>query len=109
MAEGEEILARLAAVIEARKGATAEKSYTASLLAGGVPRIGAKIAEEAAEVVEAAAEQGEDGRRHLVHEAADLLFHLLVLLAHREVRLAEVAAELERRMGVSGHEEKARR
>lgn len=103
------MLARLMAVIESRKSATAEKSYTASLFAGGVGKIGAKITEEAGEVVEAAAEDGPEGRRHLVHEAADLLFHLLVLLAHRGVALGEVEAELARRAGSSGHDEKARR
>lgn len=109
MAETETILAQLMRVIESRKSASAEKSYTASLLAGGVERIGAKITEEAAEAVEAAAETGEEGRRHLVLEAADLVYHLCVLLAHRGVALAEVEAELGSRFGMSGHAEKASR
>lgn len=100
---------RLMAVIESRKTATADRSYTASLLAGGVERIGAKITEEAGEVVGAARESGEAGHAHLVHEAADLLYHLFVLLAQREIALAEVEAELARRFVMSGHEEKAGR
>src|SRR5688500_2855757 len=103
------ILARLAAVIEDRKAQPSEKSYTSKLLAGGVAKIGEKIGEEAAEVVEAAGEAGEDGRQHLVREAGDLIYHLLVMLAHREVRLEEVEAELARRFGISGLEEKASR
>jgi len=68
-----------------------------------------KVIEEAAEVVEAAGEAGDEGRQHLVCEAADLLYHLLVMLAHRDVRLEEVEAELARRFGISGLEEKASR
>ena len=110
VAEADNIFSRLMEVIERRKASsTADKSYTASLLAGGVQRIGAKINEEAGETFEAASEAGEEGRRHLVHEAADLIYHLFVLLAHRDVSLAEVEAELARRFGTSGHEEKAAR
>jgi phosphoribosyl-ATP pyrophosphohydrolase len=103
------VLARLMGVIEDRKANPPAKSYTTSLLAGGVAKIGAKITEEAAEVVEAAGEEGEAGRQHLVHEAGDLLYHLLVLLAHRDVPLGEVESELARRFGVSGIDEKAQR
>jgi phosphoribosyl-ATP pyrophosphohydrolase len=105
----EGILSRLMTVIEGRKTDEAERSYTKKLLAGGVPKIGAKITEEAREVVEAAAEPGEDGRLHLVREAGDLVYHLLVMLAHREVRLSEVEAELARRFGISGIDEKESR
>jgi phosphoribosyl-ATP pyrophosphohydrolase len=94
------------AVIEDRKANPPAKSYTTSLLAGGVPKIGAKITEEAAEVVQAAGEPGNQGRAHLIYEAGDLLYHLFVLLAHREIKLAEVEAELARRFGVSGIDEK---
>src|SRR5205085_10411008 len=86
-----------------------EKSYTASLLAGGVEKIGRKITEEAAEVVGAAGESGDEGRKHLVHEAADLIYHLFVMLAARGATLDEVEAELARRFGISGLEEKASR
>src|SRR3954466_13125450 len=97
-------LSRLMAVIEERKAQPSEKSYTSKLLAGGVVKIGEKITEEAAEVVEAAGETGEEGRQHLVREAADLIYHLLVMLAHRDTRLCEVEAELARRFGISGLE-----
>lgn len=97
------------ATIESRKANPSEKSYTSQLLAGGTKRIGAKITEEAAEVVEAAGEPGDAGREHLVREAADLIYHLLVLLAHRVSSLDEVEAELARRFGISGLEEKASR
>lgn len=103
------VLARLMAVIEDRKANPAAKSYTTTLLAGGVGKIGGKVCEEAAEVVAAAEELGEEGRQHVVREAADVIYHLLVLLAYRDVRLAEVEAELARRFGISGLEEKASR
>lgn len=103
------IFARLMAVVEDRKAHPSEKSYTNRLFSGGVSKIGEKISEEAAEVVEAAAEPGEAGRQHLVREAADLVYHLLVMLAHRDVPLAEVEAELARRFGISGLDEKASR
>jgi phosphoribosyl-ATP pyrophosphohydrolase len=86
-----------------------EKSYTSKLLAGGVDAIGAKIVEEAAEVVEAAGESGEAGREHFVREVGDLVYHLLVLMRHKNTALADVDAELGRRFGVSGLEEKAAR
>ena len=107
--DGENILAQLMSVIESRKAAAPEGSYTASLLAGGVEKIGRKITEEAAEVVEAASEDGAPGRTHLIREAADLVYHLFVLLAQREISLGEVEAELVRRFGISGHDEKASR
>jgi phosphoribosyl-ATP pyrophosphohydrolase len=103
------VLAQLMAVIEDRKRTLPEKSYTTKLFAGGVPKIGEKIVEEAAEVVEAAGEPGEEGRAHLIREAGDLIYHLFVMLGHREVRLAEVEAELARRFGISGLDEKASR
>ena len=107
--EPQTVLARLMATIQDRKAHPAEKSYTAKLLAGGVSAIGGKITEEAAEVVEAAGEPGDEGRQHLVREAADLVYHLLVMLAHRDASLADVEAELARRFGISGLEEKASR
>ena len=105
----EPLLHKLMAVIEDRKANPPQRSYTATLLSGGVDRIGAKIREEAEEVVEAAGEPGDEGRRHLIHEAADLLFHLLVMLALKDARLEDVEAELERRLGVSGLDEKESR
>lgn len=104
-----DILQRLMAIIEDRKANPPPKSYTTSLFAGGVPKIGEKILEEAAEVVEAAGEPGNDGRVHLIHEAADLVYHLFVMLGFRDIKLAEVEAELARRFGISGLDEKAAR
>ncbi len=103
------ILDQLLDVIRDRKANPSESSYTCQLFAGGVPRIGAKVTEEAAETVEAAAETDAAGRQHLIAEAADLVYHLLVLLAARDVDLADVEAELANRFGISGLEEKASR
>ena len=83
-----------------------QRSYTTTLLAGGVEKIGEKIVEEASEVVGAARESGPQRRSHLVHEAADLIYHLLVMLGYCEVPLREVETELARRFGVSGLDEK---
>jgi phosphoribosyl-ATP pyrophosphohydrolase len=85
------------------------KSYTSNLLAGGVEKIGAKVVEEAAEVVEAAGESGEAGREHFIHEVGDLFYHVLVLMQHKKCSIADLEAELSRRFGVSGLEEKASR
>ena len=95
--------------IEDRKANPSEKSYTSKLLAGGVAKIGPKITEEAAEVVEAAGEPGDAGRTHFVYECADLIYHLFVMLGHKDVTLDEIEAELSRRFGTSGLEEKASR
>nr|WP_315850859.1 phosphoribosyl-ATP diphosphatase [Blastopirellula marina] len=103
------VLDTLMAVIEDRRDNPPEKSYTTKLFRGGVPKIGEKIMEEAAEVVEAAGEEGDEGRQHLIYEAGDLIYHLLVMLGHREISLSEVEAELARRFGVSGIDEKAAR
>jgi phosphoribosyl-ATP pyrophosphohydrolase len=96
-------------IAERKAAATADKSYTAKLLAGGLAKIGPKVAEEAAEVIEAAAEPGEEGRQHTIREAGDVLYHLLVLLAKRDVKLSEVESELASRFNMSGLEEKASR
>lgn len=108
-AQNQHPLAQLMAVIEHRKRNPPAKSYTTTLFAGGVEKIGGKIMEEAAEVVEAAGESGAEGRQHLIYEAGDLIYHLFVMLGHREVRLDEVEAELARRFGISGIDEKASR
>ncbi len=97
---------RLAATIVARRGSDPASSYTAALLARGPAKVAEKFGEEAVELVIAAVSQGPDAVRA---EAADVLYHLLVLLAARDVALDDVLAELERREGVSGHEEKAAR
>lgn len=103
------ILARLMAVVEDRKRNPPAKSYTTSLFNGGVPKIGGKILEEAREVVEAASEPGDEGRKHQIYEAADLIYHLFVLMGHLDISLADVEAELARRFGISGIDEKAAR
>ncbi len=97
------------AVIEDRRTNPPPKSYTTSLFQGGVDRIGSKIVEEAAEVVEAAGEPGDEGRSHFIYESADLLYHLFVMLGYKGVALAEVENELARRFGMSGIDEKAAR
>ena len=103
------ILLRLMSVLEDRKQNPSEKSYTASLFAGGVDKISEKILEEAQEVIEAAAETDAGAEEHLVHEAADLIFHLLVMLGYKSIKWEQVEAELGRRFGISGLEEKAAR
>ena len=99
----------LEVTILSRQAEPDAKSYTSKLLSAGLEKIGSKITEEAAELIEAAGELGEEGRQHTIYEAGDLLYHMLVLLASRDVALAEVEAELARRFGVSGLEEKASR
>lgn len=99
-------LVRLETVINERRGASAGSSYVASLFAGGREKIAQKLGEEAVETVIAAL-GGDSGK--LTGEAADLLFHLLVLLADSNVGIDDVLAELDRREGVSGLDEKASR
>jgi phosphoribosyl-ATP pyrophosphohydrolase len=103
------VLSQLMAIVEDRKRNPPPRSYTTTLWAGGVAKIGEKITEEAAEVVEAAGESGQEGRQHLVREAGDLIYHLFVMLALRDVRLDEVEQDLARRFGVSGLDEKESR
>ena len=103
---GGDVLQRLAATIAARRGADPRTSYVAALFAKGHDAILKKIGEEATETVMAA----KDGDKMKVcAEVADLWFHSLVLLAHHGLAPADVLAELERREGLSGHEEKAAR
>ena len=106
-------LARLAAVIESRKpgrGGDPEASYVARLLHQGPDAFLKKIGEEATEVVIAAKEAQHGGDRQLiVAEMADLWFHSMIALAHYDLAPADVIAELERRVGTSGIEEKALR
>jgi phosphoribosyl-ATP pyrophosphohydrolase len=109
MAESEIMTALMNVINDRKTSPPAEPSYVVSLLRGGVAKIGAKIVEEAAEVVAAGGESGDAGRDHLIKEAADLVFHLIVLLGHRDVAWREVEAELARRFGVSGIVEKQSR
>jgi len=99
-------LERLAATIEDRKGADPASSWTAKLLSQGPDKAAEKFGEEA---VEAVIEAVRGDRKRLTAEAADVLYHLLVMLAARDVSLADVMMELERREGTSGLDEKASR
>lgn len=99
-------LDRLAATIAARKGAEPESSWTAKLLAKGPEKCAEKFGEEA---IEAIIEAVKGDRAKLTSEAADVIYHLLVMLAARDVTLEDVQAELTRREGTSGIAEKAGR
>lgn len=101
-----DVLKRLAEVLEARKSADPDSSYVARLYGKGLDAILKKIGEEATETVMAA----KDGEaRRIVYEVADLWFHTLVLLAHQGLQPGDVLAELDRRFGLSGLQEKAAR
>jgi phosphoribosyl-ATP pyrophosphohydrolase len=101
------IMSELMKVIALRKAnPPPERSYVVDLMRGGVGKIGAKIVEEAAEVVEAGDEPGEAGCEHLVKEVADLVFHAAVLLGYRDLSWSAVENELARRFGISGIVEK---
>jgi len=102
----DEVLEKLAQVIDSRKGADAAESYVAGLFASGMNAILKKVGEEAAETLIAAKD---DDDAALVHETADLWFHTLVMLSARGLGPAAVLEELQRRFGVSGIEEKASR
>ena len=101
-----DVLMRLAEVLEQRKEADADSSYVAGLYSKGLDKILKKIGEEATETV-MAAKDGEPDK--IVYEVADLWFHTLVLLAQQGLGPDAVLAELDRRFGLSGLEEKARR
>ncbi len=101
-----DILTQLAATIEARKSADPSSSWTAKLLAKGPEKCAEKFGEEA---IEAIIEAAKGDRAGLTSEAADVLYHLLVMLAARDVPLQDVLNELARREGVSGIAEKAAR
>ena len=100
------VFEQLSVTIESRKTASPDSSYVAKLFHKGTDSILKKIGEEATEVVIAA--KGEN-REQIVYESADLLFHLMVMLAQYDLTLADVADELARREGLSGLVEKASR
>ncbi|HXX69579.1 MAG TPA: bifunctional phosphoribosyl-AMP cyclohydrolase/phosphoribosyl-ATP diphosphatase HisIE [Polyangiaceae bacterium] len=104
--EPQTLLDMLEATLEDRKRATAATSYTKTLYEAGAPRIGGKIREEAGELSDALAAETEE---RVVSEAADLVYHLLVGLRWRGIAVRRVLAELARRFGQSGHDEKASR
>jgi phosphoribosyl-ATP pyrophosphohydrolase len=100
------VLTRLVEVLEQRKSADPDTSYVASLYARGLDAILKKLGEETIETV-LAAKNGDS--QEIIHETADLWFHCLIMLAHQGIRFDAVLAELDRRFGLSGLEEKARR
>ena len=97
------VFEQLTATIESRKAASPDSSYVAKLFHKGADSILKKVGEEATEVVIAAKDEN---REQIVYESADLLFHLMVMLAKYDLTLADVAGELARREGLSGLAEK---
>jgi phosphoribosyl-ATP pyrophosphohydrolase len=102
----ENILKELDELLEQRKQANPDESYTAKLLGDGLDSILKKVGEEATETV-IASKSGKN--EEIIHEIADLWFHTLVLLKHHELNSSDILKELERRFGLSGLEEKANR
>ncbi len=108
------ILEQLYAILEQRKAASGEKSYVASLYEKGSPKIAEKILEEAQEFIDEAYALDQDkgnneAQKNIRSEAADLLFHTMVMMAHHDVNPADVFDILQDRFGISGHDEKAAR
>jgi len=104
-----DIILEIAAILEKRKGSSADSSYTKSLFDKGLKEILSKVSEESEELIEAAVSQEENKKKKLIHETADLWFHTMVLLSHEGINAEEVLDELETRFGVSGLDEKASR
>jgi phosphoribosyl-ATP pyrophosphohydrolase len=100
------IFKKLFDILESRKTASADESYTASLFRKGIEKINSKVKEESGEVIEAALE---DDKSHLTYEICDLLFHTFVLASYKNISLEEIEKELERRFGKSGLQEKKER
>ena len=100
------ILNALEKILEERKSASKDQSYVSSLYSKGASAILEKISEVSEEVIKAV---NEEGRKEVIHEVADLWFHLLVLLRHEDIQIEEIESELVRRFGISGHDEKASR
>jgi len=101
-----DVLKELTAVLEARKSESPDASYVAALYAKGLDKILEKVGEEAVETI-VAAKNGD--KEQIIYETADLWFHTLVMLADQGLTADDVLAELARRFGISGHEEKASR
>ena len=108
MSEKKDILERLSSLLIERKNYSEDNSYTNQLYSAGNAKILKKIEEETSELIEAGSEERVI-KKEIVHEAADLWFHTMVLLAFNEINPLEILNELERREGVSGIEEKSRR
>jgi phosphoribosyl-ATP pyrophosphohydrolase len=102
----DDIFKQLELILEQRKGASADSSYVSSLYKKGTDEILKKIGEESAEVIMAAKDGVND---KIIYEVADLWFHTLVLLRHKDIEVDKIERELSRRFGLSGLEEKANR
>ncbi|RUM79632.1 MAG: phosphoribosyl-ATP diphosphatase [Candidatus Thioglobus sp.] len=102
----DDILTKLEQILEERKSANADESYVSSLYAKGLDEILKKIGEEATEVVMAAKDNDKD---KIIYEVADLWFHTLVLLRHKDIEVSKIQNELSSRFGLSGLKEKANR
>ncbi|OYV79647.1 MAG: phosphoribosyl-ATP diphosphatase [Ferrovum sp. 37-45-19] len=106
MSSYQNVLSRLTETLVARKKSSPDSSYVASLYSKGINTITRKVGEEALETILAA----KDGEKlEVIKESADLLFHIMVLLAHFDLTIDDVLAELARREGISGIDEKASR
>lgn len=99
-------LNHLYAIVESRKGASPKESYIGKLFSKGRAKMAQKVGEEGVEVAIAAVAQG---REDVINESADLLFHMLILWADAGIRPEDVLAEMQRREGISGLDEKAKR
>ena len=105
----ENFLQTLFDLIEERKKSSGKESYVKSLFDEGRSKINEKVLEESIELLEATLDMSNSKREKVIHEAADLWFHTMVLLSNEEVKIEEVLKELEARFGTSGHAEKASR
>ena len=108
-----DILKQLDIALETRKSESPDSSYVASLYSKGLEKILKKVGEESNETIMAAKDlehnNNQENREHLVYEIADLWFHTMVLLASQNLSSEDITKELQRRFGLSGHEEKANR
>ena len=105
--ENSTVFSRLFDLLSNRKANLPKNSYTTSLFRDGKKKISLKIKEESLELIEAY--QGNGAKNQIIHETADLFYHVFVLLVDFGVALPEIETELERRFGISGLEEKASR
>ncbi|MEZ6137971.1 MAG: phosphoribosyl-ATP diphosphatase [Pirellulaceae bacterium] len=105
----EDVFDRLMGEIHRRAATLPPGSYTTKLIEGGVEKMGAKIMEEAAEIVDAAEKSPSPDNHHLIYEACDLIYHVWVLLGSRGISVDDLRNELSRREGTSGLEEKRQR
>jgi len=103
------IILEIAEILEKRKESASDSSYTKYLFDEGLEEILSKIIEESEELIEAAESEGQNKKKKLIHETADLWFHTMVLLSYEGINAEKVLSELETRLGNSGLDEKASR